>query len=218
MKFQLLFSIVGSALLTIGCAPSNEDITNRSEPEIAPATSAGGTATVNGTETTAHVSLDAELVSDFERRIDRYMQLHDKLQREGTPPRERTDTTENEVSRQELATRIRLARQDARQGDIFTPAIAAALRRAMNPELRGVGAAGTRESIREDAPAKFTLQVNGSYPDGASRSTMPGNVLTILPPLPRGIEYRIVDTHLILMDLDANIVVDYLFDVMCAVC
>jgi hypothetical protein len=122
------------------------------------------------------------------------------------------------VSREELATRIRLARHDARQGDIFTPAIAAALRRAMNPELRGVGAAGTKGSIREDAPAKFTLQVNGSYPEGASRSTMPGNVLKIRPPLPKGIEYRIVDTHLILMDVDANIVVDDLFDVMCAVC
>ena len=218
MKFQLLFSIVGPALLTIGCAPSNVDIAHRSGPEIAPTTSVGGTATVKGTETTAQVSLDAELVSDFNRRIDRYMRLHDKLQRQGTPPGESADTTENDVSRQELATRIRVARPDARQGDIFTPAIAAALRRAMNPELRGVCAAGTRESIRDDAPAKFALQVNGSYPEGASRSTMPGNVLNILPPLPKGIEYRIVGTHLILMDLDANIVVDYLFDVMCAVC
>jgi hypothetical protein len=217
MNLQLLFSILCSAL-TIGCAPSNVGIRNRSEPEIASPSSIGGTATVEGTDTTAQVSLDAELVSHFKRRIDRYMQLHDKLQRQGTPPRQTTNTTENEVSRDELATRIRAARHDARQGDIFTPAIAAALRRAMNPELRGVGAAGTRESIREDAPAKFTLQVNGSYPEGASRSTMPGNVLKILPPLPKGIEYRIVDTHLILMDLDADIVVDYLFDVMCAVC
>ena len=47
---------------------------------------------------------------------------------------------------------------------------------------------------------------------------MPGNVLQILPPLPTGLEYRIVDTHLVLMDLDANIVVDYVLDVMCKAC
>ena len=84
----------------------------------------------------------------------------------------------------------------------------------MNPELRGAAAARTRESIRDEAPATFVLKVNGAYPEGASRSTMPGNVLAILPVLPEGLEYRIVDAHLILMDLDANIVVDYLLNVM----
>ena len=47
---------------------------------------------------------------------------------------------------------------------------------------------------------------------------MPVNVLKILPPLPRGLEYRIVDTHLILLDVDANIVVDYVLNVMCRTC
>ena len=93
-----------------------------------------------------------------------------------------------------------------------------ALRRAMDPELRGLAALRTRESIREDAPDIFVLVVNGDYPAGASRSTMPANVLKILPPLPTGLEYRIVDTHLILMDVDANLVVDYVLDVMCKTC
>lgn len=44
---------------------------------------------------------------------------------------------------------------------------------------------------------------------------MPTNVLQILP---KGLEYRIVDTHLVLMDLDANVVVDYVLDVMCRTC
>ena len=88
----------------------------------------------------------------------------------------------------------------------------------MDPELRGLAALKARESIREDAPEIFVLVVNGDYPAGASRPTMPGNVLKILPPLPSGLEYRIVDTHLILMDVAANIVVDYMLDVMCQTC
>jgi len=73
-------------------------------------------------------------------------------------------------------------------------------------------------TIREDSPEVFVLVVNGDYPAGASRSTMPGNVLKILPPLPSVLEYRIVDSHLILMDAGANIVVDYVLDVMCKTC
>lgn len=207
MRFHVLFGIVGSALLVIGCAPSTAATAGN-----------GGAATVTASEPTSQRGPDAEAISDFKRRVDRYIELRDKLQKQGTAQKTRANVGENLVSQQALATRIRTARQSARQGDIFTPAIAAALRRAMNPELRGSAAAGTREAIRHGAPVKFTLQVNGPYPEGATRSFMPANVLSILPPLPKGLEYRIVDTHLILMDVDANIVVDYLFDVMCAVC
>ena len=194
--------MVGSALITVGCALSSSG------------SGASGTTSSTITAPASQTSLDKEALSDFDRRVHRYMTLQDKLQRQGTRQKQRADVGENIVSRQALATRIRFARHDSKQGDILGPPIAAALRRAMNPELRGDAAAGTRKSIREEAPATFKLEVNGAYPEGASRSTMPGNVLAILPVLPEGLEYRIVDTHLVLMDLDANIVVDYLLDVM----
>ena len=168
--------------------------------------------------TPSQAVLDTRLVAEFRRRADAYMTLHEKQQKKGTRQKQRDDIGENLVSEQALALRIRFARYDARPGDLFTLPIAMALRRAMDTELRGVAQRSTRESIREDAPVVFVLAVNGDYPAGASRSTMPGNVLKILPPLPTGLEYRIVDAHLVLMDLDANIVVDYVLDVMCKTC
>ena len=212
MKLRLLFGIIGPALLAIGCAPPDTG-SAASELKTAPTTGAQGLATVQS-EATSQVSLDKELVADFRRRVDDYMKLHEKLQKQGTRQKGREDVGENLVSENALAMRIRFARHDARPGDIFTPPIAMALRRAMDPVLRGLGSLGAREAIREDAPEIFVLVVNGDYPAGASRPTMPGNVLKILPPLPSGLEYRIVDSHLILMDLDANIVVDYVLDVM----
>jgi len=206
MTSHRVVSIVGAAALVIGCAQ-----TNVASLHAAQATGAGGTATVQG-------RLDAELVSDFKRRVDRYMKLHEKVRKQGIRQRQRDDIGENLVSQQAMAMRIRLARHDARPGDLFTPPIAMALRRALDPELRGAAALGARESIREDAPATFVLVVNGSFPEGESRSTMPANVLQILPPLPSGLEYRIIDTHLVLMDIDAHIVVDYMLDVMCQAC
>jgi hypothetical protein len=166
----------------------------------------------------AQVNLDAQERADFRQRVDRYMALRATLQKTATAPKPGVDVGPNQVLQRELAGRIRAARHDARQGEIFTSAVAATLRAAMNPQLRGTTAAGTRASIRDDAPARFALHVNDAYPDGASLPTVPPNVLDILPPLPEGIEYRIVDTHLILMDVDAAIIVDYIFDVMCARC
>ena len=213
MTVQRLFGIVGVAALMIVCAQSS----TASKMRTTPSPGADGLAAIQS-ETTSQALLDKELVSDFGRRVGKYVKLHEKLQKQGTRQKERADVGENLVSQNALAMRIRFARHDARPGDIFTPPIAMALRRAMDPELRGLAALRTRESIREDAPEVFVLVVNGDYPAGASRSTMPGNVLKILPPLPTGLEYRIVDTHLILMDVDANIVVDYVLDVMCKTC
>lgn len=188
-----LLGVLGSAILAIGCGA------------VLP-------------PQTPQQALDRALVSEFRERVDRYMELHDALQRRDRRQTSRDDINENLVSRQALASRIRYAREDAQPGDLFTPPIAMALRRAMDPALRGDATLDARESIRDDAPDTFVLEVNGDYPSGASRSLMPGSVLKILPRLPDGLEYRIVDTHLLLMDLDANIVVDYVRDVMCATC
>ena len=213
MNVQRLFRIVGALVLMIGCAHLNA----ASESRIASSTRADRLAT-GQSEPPSQVLLDKELVSDFKRRAGDYVKLHEKLQKQGTRQKERANVGENLVSQNALAMRIRFARHDARPGDIFTPPIALAFRRAMDPELRGLAALSTRESIREDAPKVFVLVVNGDYPAGASRPTMPGNVLNILPALPSGLEYRIVDTHLILMDVAANVVVDYVLDVMCKTC
>ena|SRR5688572_7800652 len=213
MNVQRLFGMVGAAVLMIGCAHS----ATITELRAAPPTRAHARAMVQS-ETATQVSLDRELVSDFRERADDYMKLHEKLQKHGTRQKVREDVGENLVSGNALAMRIRFARHDARPGDLFTLPVAMALRRAMDPVLRGLAALRTRESIRDDAPEVFVLAVNADYPPGASRSIMPGNVLKILPPLPPGLEYRIVDAHLVLMDVDANIIVDYVLDVMCKTC
>jgi len=204
----LVFQIAGGALLMVGCAHSNS--AGRAEVQTVPAGASSQTA--------SQVLLDKSLVSHFRERAMDYMKLHDKLQSRGRRQNQGDDVVENKISQQALAMRIRAARHDARPGDLFTREIALALRRALNPELRGTAALGTRKSIREDAPATFVLAVNADYPPGAPRPSMPGNVLSILPALPKGLEYRIVDTHLLLMDTEANIIVDYILDVMCKAC
>jgi len=45
-------------------------------------------------------------------------------------------------------------------------------------------------------------------------STVTASVLASLPPLPRALEYRFLGRHLILIDVAARLIVDYLPDVL----
>jgi hypothetical protein len=157
------------------------------------------------------------VLTDFQARVERYMTVHEQMEKEAPPMKTTADVSETEAAQRALAARLQVARATAAQGDIFAPPIAARLRQLLNPELRGRGSASTRAAIRDDAPPKFQLKVNDVFP-GGPLPTVPPNVLNVLPQLPKELEYRIVDKHLVLRDVQANIVVDYIFDVMCATC
>jgi hypothetical protein len=52
--------------------------------------------------------------------------------------------------------------------------------------------------------------VNAKYPDSAPLPTVPPNLLAALPKLPEGLEFRIINKDLILLDVDANLIVDFI--------
>jgi hypothetical protein len=111
-----------------------------------------------------------------------------------------------QAAQQGLAERIRSLRASAKQGDIFTPEIAAKIRRLLHPEAD----ADTKASIKDDNPGAVPFKVNGDYPEKSPLSTVPPNVLETLPKLPDSIEYRFVGKTLILRDGRANLIIDYM--------
>ena len=54
------------------------------------------------------------------------------------------------------------------------------------------------------------LVVNGRYPDTIPLSSMPPQILKVLPQLPQELEYRFIEPTLILLDVHAHIIVDYM--------
>ena len=54
------------------------------------------------------------------------------------------------------------------------------------------------------------LQVNARYPASEPLQTIPPNLLANLPQLPEDMEYRVVGKDLVLRDVDANIIVDFI--------
>ena len=67
----------------------------------------------------------------------------------------------------------------------------------------------------EKAPGEVTpkIEVNAVYPKNAPLSTVPPTVLLRLPRLPKDIEYRFVGRTLILRDVQANMILDFMPEV-----
>lgn len=164
------------------------------------------TATTNPGPDTAdfRVQVFGYIVADFSARVDGYLDLRHKLE-EGLPPLVVTDDPA-EIGRAEvaLARRIREAREGAKQGEIFTPAISAEFRRVLVLEMTP----STRAAITEDNPGSFSHRINGTYPKENPVSTVPANILALLPRLPDDIQYRFLGRHLVLHDTRANVILD----------
>jgi hypothetical protein len=134
-------------------------------------------------------------MSEFNNRVWSYFELRSALEK-GLPPRRVTDDPA-EIRRavHALANSIRVAREEAKQGDIFTPTISAEFRKSLLLEMN----ASTWASIMDDNPGEFSVEVNGCYPDEKPLSTVPPT---------DDIQYRFLGRHLILYDARASLVLD----------
>lgn len=150
---------------------------------------------------------NAMVLLDFKERVDKYVELRKKADTTAPPSKKTDDAAELRTAQQSLAERIGAARTPARQGDIFTPEITARFRALLRPEVKEPE---TKAAIKDDNPGNVPFKVNGPYPSKEPLSTVPPNVLASLPPLPKDIEYRFVHKHLILRDVRANLIIDYI--------
>ena len=124
-----------------------------------------------------------------------------------------TDPAQIASRKRDLAASIANARRDSRQGDIFTPDVTALFHRVILEEFRGKDGRRIRRTILEGDPAPVTvLHVNEMYPEEIPVTTTPPTLLRRLPSLPEGLAYRIVGRALVLLDIQTNLIVDFIPD------
>ena len=162
-------------------------------------------------------SEEAKNAADFKEFMDRvqaYVNLH-KAIASSLPALKSTDQPEKIANHQQtLAERIREARRRARRGDIFSEGARKAFRSAVREEFGGPHGRGARTTIRQGEPLKtIRLHVNETYPDGVPYTTLPPTLLLKFPKLPDQVAYRIVGRELILLDVEANLVIDGIPDI-----
>jgi hypothetical protein len=146
----------------------------------------------------------------FHERVDAYAALHRRL---APPPPAVSDADPltKLLTHQYLASAIRNARPGADQGNIFTPDVTALFRARLADSLGEIDGDTLLLALNNGVPIPRGLHpmVNETY----TMSTLfrvPSYVRLGLPAIPAELDYRIAGHDLVLWDLYAGIVVDFM--------
>ena len=160
----------------------------------------------------APVNSTAQGIGEFKKRVQAYVDLRSKVSNGLAQLKPGATPAEILAAEQLLGDRIRLERSSAVQGDIFLADVV--------PFFKKVFADyNARRSGRElrlvlDEVPNFKPQVNATYPPSQPKGTFPPRIAIELPQLPDGLEYRLVGSSLVLRDLNANLIVDWIPEIM----
>jgi len=197
-------------------APSGETVQRAVTPEPAtqPSQPAAAPTPVAEQAKATGVNPDAAVLADFKSRIDAYMKLRKEAVKDAPRLKETKDPAKIKAAQDAMSIQIRAARANATHGDIFTPEITAKFRRLLAPKLKGDDGRDAKAIIKDDAPTNIPFKVNAKYPEGAPVPTVPASLLVNLPTLPEPLQFRIIEKHLILVDEDADVIVDYALNII----
>jgi len=201
------FGLIAAAVLALSACGSDK-------PKAPPATSASP-ATAPPTERVVGPlsPADAQALATMTARLGEYVDLHTKIER--SMPKLPKEATPAQIDKNQRALEklVREARATAKPGDIFTPEARPVIERLLASVFGGPDGKQLRISIMDESqapPSAAKLVVNSRYPDTVPLTTVPPQVLQTLPKLTEDLEYRFIGDSLILLDVHAHVVADFI--------
>lgn len=157
---------------------------------------------------------DRRTVATFLSRTKAYVKLRNRVESKLT--KLSTDSTPQQMAthKKSFEDGVRLARVGAKPGDIFTAGAAEYLRRLIRTEFKGQDRAEVKEVILDAETGGVPLKVNYPYPETKEVSTVPPTLLLKLPPLPKELNYRFVGHHMLLIDKENGLILDYMLNTL----
>lgn len=149
-------------------------------------------------------------LQQFDQAIADYMALRNRLRGEISGPVK--DSTSSQVTNASdaLAAGIQRARAKARVGTIFSPAITVVIKKQIADAIRTENLAPVLADIDDEKAVNLKPTVHLRLPVSAQMATMPASLLKVLPILPKELEYRILGPDLVIRDVDASLILDYI--------
>jgi hypothetical protein len=152
-------------------------------------------------------------VEAFHRFVAGYAALHRHVA-SASPPVARSGSPSDRVAVVgPLHDAMRRRRQSAREGDLFTASVSALFRTRIESAIDLSGEHGITafdESEDSDRATACQNPTVNEWPPWSAGPYMSPRILAVLPALPAPLEYRFLRRHLLLLDVDADLVVDIL--------
>jgi hypothetical protein len=168
--------------------------------------------------TVSTVAQQPNPAKELETRVKAYLDLRKKAVEDVPKLKKKSEPEEILASSRAQADAIRAARSGAQRGDVLVPPVEAYLKEIVRSEMAGKSGKPVKDSAKQGNPAvegvPVPLKVNAAYPESAPLSTFPPSLLLRLPKLPEEVSFRFVGRHLILLDMKAGIIVDFVPNAM----
>jgi hypothetical protein len=142
--------------------------------------------------------------------ITRYLAIHTDLRAEVPGPVPGSTAQQLTAASDMLFNAIRRARPNGRQVDFFDADALRLIRQRLLDALKTPSVAAAVAGIDDEVPAILKPQIYLRFPAENEMASMPPSLLNVLPRLPAELEYRIVGEHLVLRDVKAAMLLDYI--------
>ena len=176
------------------------------------------------------VEMDAETLRKFQHEVEEYVERRKEAVKHIPPLDDKSTPTKVDAYQNALTNAIITFRKGSKRGEIFKPEVEQAIRRMLNREFSSPQGPGLMKDIKQgnprvegnplpqdpskEAKKNVTVAVNVRYPETAPYSSVPPSLLLKLPLLPPQVRYRFIGRALILRDTEADVILDFIPDVV----
>jgi hypothetical protein len=176
------------------------------------------------------VYMDFHTFKEFQDELEEYLELRQKVLARMRRVARKSTGAQVAAHQQAFTDAVMAARKGAKRGMIFKPEVETAFRSILQKELAGAQGVAMIKDIKQGNPdlegnpvpqnparevmAPVTVSVNVFYNEAAASSSVPPSLLLKLPLLPPELSYGFVGRALILRDAEANVILDYINDVV----
>jgi hypothetical protein len=176
------------------------------------------------------VEMDGETLRKFQHEVEEYVERRKEAVKHIPPLDDKSTPTKVDAYQNALTNAIITFRRGSTRGEIFKPEVEQAIRRMLHREFASAQGPGLMKDIKQGNPRvegnplpqdpskevkkNVTLAVNVRYPETAPYSSVPPSLLLKLPLLPPQVRYRFIGRSLILRDTEADVILDFIPDVV----
>jgi hypothetical protein len=157
---------------------------------------------------------DQTLLASFDRHVKDYLKQRERVK--AKLPALSKEATPEQINayQKQCVELLRAMRSGTRAGYIFNPATVEYFRNIIKSDVPPSDKPEIRQTILEADTKGVPLKVNYPYPETKEFAQIPPTLLLRLPQLPKEVKYRYVGRHLLLVDTDNNLIVDYMLNAL----